>query len=158
MPLDGTTSPGQDVIARVAAAFGIPAEQIIAQRRDKVSVRARWAAYVVLRDRMQWRLKDIGALFSGQDHSTVCHGITQAACLMDRDEQFRDKVVALTTGAKPSPKITKPENPTAELDYIVVDRLAAQARMRLMSILRASPDTFRAKYAKTYKRVREAVQ
>jgi hypothetical protein len=43
------------------------------------------------------------------------------------------------------------------LDYIVIDRLMGVARGRLMAKVRENPTAFRLRYAKTYRRVREAL-
>lgn len=158
MPLDGSPSPTQDVIERVAAAFDIPAEQAISKRRDRPTVRARWACYVVMRDRLQMTLPQIARIFDGQDHTTVRYGINQAALLMSEDEDYRQRIAE--AGHVAAPKMT--HAPTAEvattLDYIVLDRLMTKTRAELAAALRGNPTAFRLRYAKTYKRVREAAQ
>lgn len=156
MPLDGAPSPGQDVIARVAAAFGIPTEQVTSRRRDVPTVRARWACFVIMRDRLQWKFARIAAHFDGQDHSSVRHGIHRATVEIADDGIYRQRVadIAATVESEGPP----PPRPNVNaLDMIVIERLTWVTRNQLIARLNANTGAFRAKYAKTYKRVREAI-
>lgn len=157
MPLDGSPSPTQEVIERVASAFDIPAEQIISQRRDRPTVRARWACYVIMRDRLNMTFGKIGRIFDGQDHTTVRYGFHEAAVLMADDEDYRQRITAAGHDAAPRIQPAAAEQVAATLDYIVLDRLMTKARAELAASLRNNPAAFRAKYAKTYQRIREAV-
>ena len=158
MPLDGSPSPTQEVIERVATAFDIPAEQIISQRRDRPTVRARWACYVIMRDRLGMTQPQIARVFDGQDHTTVGHGLRQSAVIMAEDEEYRARVSEAGHVVAPKIRPTSRDSVAHTLDYIVIDRLIAIARGRLAAQMRDNPTAFRVRYAKTYKRVREAVQ
>lgn len=157
MPLDGSPSPTQEVIERVASAFDIPADQIISQRRDRPTVRARWACYVIMRDRLNMTFGKIGRVFDGQDHTTVRYGFHEAAALMADDEEYRQRITAAGHDAAPRIQPTPMDQVASTIDYIVLDRLMTQTRAELAAALRGNPTAFRARYAKTYKRVREAV-
>jgi hypothetical protein len=157
MPLDGSPSPAQQTIDRVAAAFDIPADQIVSQRRDRPTVRARWACYVIMRDRLGMTQPQIARVFDGQDHTTVRHGLKQATAIMVDDAEYRSRIAVAGSGAAPKMRTVSQDPVATTLDYIVIDRLMGVARGRLMAKVRENPTAFRLRYAKTYRRVREAL-
>lgn len=157
MPLDGTLNAAAPVVERVAQEFGLDPAQLVSKRRDRDTVRARWAVFIILRDRYHWTLAHIARHFDGHDHTSVRHGLAQAARMMSDDDEYRAKIIAAGQNARPIEPAPIADGPGL-LDYVVIDRLTQQMREAWKSKLRNNPDAFRKRYAKTYKRVREAVR
>lgn len=178
MPLDGSPSPLRERIERIvmqaAAAFNVPPGQITGRSRARSIARARWAVWITMRDRLNMTMTQIGQA-TGFDHTSVLHGLRGAARLMVDDADYAARVTQTggelrsmpTIHETPDPprparpaKPAKPEAPptfAADLDYIALDWLTRRARNKLQAKLRENPTAFRMRYAKTYKRVREAV-
>lgn len=100
----------------------------------------------------------IGRIFDGQDHTTTRYGFHRAVSLMADDDDYREKIAAAGHDAVPRIQPTSPDHVACTIDYIVLDRLMTKTRAELAAELRSDPTAFRVRYAKTYRRVREAAQ
>ncbi len=63
------------VLAAVSIAYGVTIEQIMSPRRSRTWVRARWAAYWLLRQ-TGLGYAEIGRIMS-RDHTSVIHGMSR---------------------------------------------------------------------------------
>ena len=82
--------PRAKVIEHAAKAFGFDFEDLVGPRRHRPIVHARFAAIYVIRKRWpDFSRVRIGVLLGGRDHSTICHAITEATRLYERDMRFR---------------------------------------------------------------------
>jgi chromosomal replication initiator protein len=84
----------QQVQQAVALAFGVPAEALLAKRRDREVALARQAAMYLLREETGASLAEIGAALGGRDHTTVLHGCEKIAAALPHDARLREHVAA----------------------------------------------------------------
>jgi chromosomal replication initiator protein len=82
-----------DIIRRVAEAFGISVEQILARDRSRQVALPRQVAMYLLREEAQISLPQIGAALGGRDHTTVMYGCDKVADLIEQDDRLRRQVV-----------------------------------------------------------------
>jgi hypothetical protein len=172
MPLDGSPSPLRErieqIVMRAAEAFNVPPGQITGRARARYISRARWAVWITMRDRMNMTMPQIGRAM-GVDHTSVLHGLRSASKLMVGDPEYAARVTQTGGDLVSVPHIadTTPGPPAqhepiaafaADLDYIALDWLTRRARNKLQADMRKDLPAFRLRYAKTYKRVREAAQ
>jgi hypothetical protein len=82
--------PRAKVIEHAAVAFGLTFDDLVGKARHRSIVHARFAAIYVIRKRWpDFSRVRIGVLLGGRDHSTICHAITEATRLYERDMRFR---------------------------------------------------------------------
>ena len=82
------------IIAAVAAAFGIAPEQLLGSSRTRHVVDARQVAMYVLREARQLSYPAIGQAVGGRDHSTAMHAVERVRCAMRQPGVRRDQVEA----------------------------------------------------------------
>ena len=82
-----------DVIFRIVQlVFEIDKDSIIGIGRKRCFVDARFAAIHLISRENIYTLKEIGALFSNRDHSSIINAIFKAKDLSDTDCIYRDKL------------------------------------------------------------------
>lgn len=81
-------APAQ-VVALVAAHFGLAATDLTGRRRTAEIAHARQVAMYLLREEHALTLPNIGELVGGRDHTTVRHGVARIAELLREDERVR---------------------------------------------------------------------
>lgn len=70
--------PPKEIIAQVAAIYGIPVSDIMGRRRNIAIVEARHAAIKAVADRRpDLSLPQIGRYFGNRDHTTILHAINK---------------------------------------------------------------------------------
>ena len=80
------------IIDNIANTFGISAENIMSEKRDKNIKDARQVAMYIMREITGLSLVEIGNYFGGKQHSTVKHSIDMTRKKMDEDFLFRKTV------------------------------------------------------------------
>ena len=66
---------GETILDAVAAYHHVPSELLAGKSRVRSLVLARYIAMYLIRHHTELSLSEIGALFSGRDHSSVIHGV-----------------------------------------------------------------------------------
>jgi chromosomal replication initiation ATPase DnaA len=91
------------IIARVAAEFGLEADQLIgrSQVRDIAEARAA-AAYVIRVLLPAVSLVTIGQRFGGRDHTTIIHALEKVQERMDASTRYADTLAALIAELTPT--------------------------------------------------------
>ena len=85
-----------DVVRRkVAAAWGVSAEQLQSAKRTKDLTVPRQVAMYLIKELFDLSLVDIGKLFGGRDHSTVIHSISKVEDDMQADPELKTRVEAI---------------------------------------------------------------
>ncbi|MGH9165941.1 MAG: helix-turn-helix domain-containing protein [Acidimicrobiales bacterium] len=156
--LSPTTSAGADpaptkendlvtdqIIAAVAAAFGIAPEQLLATGRTRHVVDARQVAMYVLREVRGLSYPAIGAAVGGRDHTTVMHGVERVRARMAEQPALRRGVERLvasagTDGAAADRGVVLAPEPVAGVDAVLgevarvcgvrVEQLCGRSRIR----------------------------
>ncbi|MBP1578287.1 MAG: chromosomal replication initiator protein DnaA [Oscillospiraceae bacterium] len=80
------------IINETSRYFEVSAQDIRSMDRTATVSTARQAAIYVVREITHLSMKDIGKEFSGRDHSTIVYTLTQTKKLMEKNEDFRNKV------------------------------------------------------------------
>lgn len=75
------------IVTGLADIMGVLPFEITGQARDRRLARARWAAMVALR-RRGFSTPQIGRQLGNRDHTTVIHGLREAAKLQNSDPTF----------------------------------------------------------------------
>ena len=65
----------EKIINEVARSFGAEPDEIRSKKKDARTVKMRNIAMYIIRDTTGLSLEDIGAEFSGRDHTTVMHAL-----------------------------------------------------------------------------------
>ena len=78
-----------EIIDNVSNAFGISADNIMSDKRDKQIKDARQTAMYIMREITGVTLEEIGTYFGGKTHSTVKHSITNVASRMENDLPYK---------------------------------------------------------------------
>lgn len=73
------------IIERVAAHYGMSADDIRSERRDAPTVWARHVAMWLARETTCYSLPRLGRLFGARDHSTVLHAVRRIDMMRDAD-------------------------------------------------------------------------
>src|SRR5690606_6702512 len=76
---------GDQIVAAVAAHYGVTVEAMKGRSRSKEIVAPRQMAMYLLRDETGASLTEIGAQLGGRDHTTVMHGIEKIEQLLQTD-------------------------------------------------------------------------
>lgn len=69
----------KEIVAEVAAKYGVTVADLKSHRRVKILVTARQEAMFRLRHETTWSLPKIGGFLGGRDHTTAIHSIRQHA-------------------------------------------------------------------------------
>jgi len=96
-------SPGEDIIRRVAGAFGVTVAELKSKSRYRRVTEPRFAAYWLLRKHrtaagLQRSYPEIGRMMGGKDHSSVIHGEARAMEIAERCEDYARRLLALDQG------------------------------------------------------------
>lgn len=78
-----------------AKAFGVRPEELAERKkgdRRHEHAKARALCYYVMKNKMDYTLKDIGHIFGGRDHSTVINGLKRFDDWYETDEKYRATV------------------------------------------------------------------
>lgn len=79
-----------ELIEAVAAAFNIDMWEILSRRKPTPTVRARFAAYLLLRERLAYGSIRIAKATRRKDHTTVLHGLKRAKELLATDPAWAE--------------------------------------------------------------------
>lgn len=80
------------IIDYVSNTFGISAENILSDKRDKNIKDARQAAMYIMREITGSKLESIGEYFGGKTHSTVKHSIVNVVNRMEKDFNYKKTI------------------------------------------------------------------
>ena len=81
-----------EIQSAVAAAFGVSVHNLTGHRRYQGIAKPRQAGYLLAYEMTGKTLPQIGRAFGGRDHSTIMHGIKEAAAERERDPCFANLV------------------------------------------------------------------
>jgi chromosomal replication initiator protein len=84
-----------EVVHKVADAFGVTVERMIGRDRSREVALPRQIAMFLLREDANISLPQIGAALGGRDHTTVMYGCDKIADLLERDDRLRRQVVEI---------------------------------------------------------------
>jgi chromosomal replication initiator protein len=84
-----------EVVRRVAEAYGIPFERMIGRDRSQEVALPRQIAMYLLREESNISLPQIGEALGGRDHTTIMYGCEKIADLLERDDRLRRRVVEI---------------------------------------------------------------
>lgn len=87
----------RSIRAATALAFNVADAQLVKPTRCRAVIPARFAAYWVANEVLDYSLVRIGQALGGRDHTTIKHGIERANEMRSSDAQFRratDAIVA----------------------------------------------------------------
>lgn len=91
------------VLARVAEAFGVTVAELRGRSRRTFIAHARQAAMLALIRLTDLSSGEIGEQLDGRDHSTVLYGVAAAEDRMATDDEYRRRVeLALALGRPPA--------------------------------------------------------
>ncbi len=85
----------EKILHAVAEAFGVTVEELRAKGRSRRVAVPRQVAMYLLREEAGLSLPRVGEYLGGRDHSTVMHGVRKVADWLERDAQFRRRVMNL---------------------------------------------------------------
>lgn len=81
-----------DIIMETAEEFGVSRAAVLGASRAANSVRPRFAAIWLIREKLSERtLTEIGRKFN-RDHTSIMHAVTRAGEMLDRDQDFKAAV------------------------------------------------------------------
>lgn len=83
------------IVRRVAEAFGISLEEMLGRDRSRQVALPRQVAMYLLREESNASLPQIGEALGGRDHTTVIYGCEKVADLLERDERLRRQVLEI---------------------------------------------------------------
>lgn len=90
----------QRIISIVGERCGIPAREILGEKRRPDLVQARQLAMYLCRELLGHSYPVIGKLFGGKDHSTVMHGVKKIKQLQETDRLVHSMVTELTKACR----------------------------------------------------------
>ncbi len=82
-----------DVVRRVADAYGVTVERLLSRDRSQQVALPRQVAMYLLREEANISLPQIGKALGGRDHTTILYGCEKIADLVERDDHLRRQVV-----------------------------------------------------------------
>lgn len=94
-PARRTLCSPEQVVALVAAHYGLTVAEITGRRRTAEIALARQVAMYLLREEHGLTLPAVGAQVGGRDHTTVRHGVTRIAEQQAEDDRLRRDLAAL---------------------------------------------------------------
>ncbi len=83
------------VMALVAAHYGLEVDELLGRRRTAPIAHARQVAMYLLREENGLSLPAIGDYLGGRDHTTIRHGVEKIITDLERDETLRRDVTIL---------------------------------------------------------------
>ncbi len=83
----------QQVLKKVAEAFGVTVDQILARDRSRHIALPRQIVMYLLREEAKISLPQIGEVLGGRDHTTIMYGCDKVAEMIDQDDRLRRQVV-----------------------------------------------------------------
>jgi chromosomal replication initiator protein len=84
-----------EVVRRVADAFGVGAERLLGRERTREVALPRQIAMYLLREEANYSLPQIGDALGGRDHTTVMYGCDKVADMLERDDRLRRQVIEI---------------------------------------------------------------
>ena len=91
-----------DILAEVAAYFGVTPAELASPARRRALVTARQVAMYLCRSLTDLSLPQIGDLFGGRDHTTVLHSLRKVESLLKEKRSVYDQVSELTNRLRSS--------------------------------------------------------
>jgi len=85
----------QEVIRKVAEAYGVSVEGLLGRDRSRQIALPRQVAMYLLREEANVSLPQIGEALGGRDHTTVMYGCDKVAELLEEDDRFRRQVLSI---------------------------------------------------------------
>lgn len=83
------------ILKKVAEAFGLKVQDILAQSRKPTPLLARQMAMFLCRNKLGLSYPEVGRIFGGKDHSTVMHAVKKINKLRDTDKDARELLTKL---------------------------------------------------------------
>jgi chromosomal replication initiator protein len=74
------------IMAETAALYGVKVIDLVSQRRDALTSRARQHCYWTMRHETTWSLPRIGKMFGDRDHTSILHGVRRHQARIDAGE------------------------------------------------------------------------
>lgn len=90
-----TSVDTQEVIRKVAEAFGITVEGILSRDRSRQVALPRQVAMYLLREEANVSLPQIGEALGGRDHTTVMYGCEKITDMLEQDARFKRQVLEI---------------------------------------------------------------
>lgn len=90
--IDDTPLTIDDIISKVASAYGITEDAIVGKNRQKNIAEARQTVVYLTQKHTKMPAKRIGKLLGGRNHSTILHSCTQAEKKLSEDAQYADRM------------------------------------------------------------------
>jgi len=94
LPQRNTLEPTQ-IIAAVAAVFGIAQEELVGRSRSRDVALPRQVAMYLMREEINTSLPQIGETLGGRDHTTVMYACEKVADMIERDDRLRRQVIQI---------------------------------------------------------------
>lgn len=88
------TSPGAELVKKAALATGIPHSRLYGTCKTRMTVRTRWAIWLVMR-RQGLSFQEIGDIF-GRHYSSIIKAMSSSTRLLTSDSWFKALVNHLT--------------------------------------------------------------
>jgi chromosomal replication initiator protein len=88
-------TPPQEIVRRVAQAFGVSMEEMLGRDRSRQVALPRQIAMYLMREEANISLPQIGEALGGRDHTTVMYGCEKVADLLERDDRLRRRVIEI---------------------------------------------------------------
>jgi chromosomal replication initiator protein len=92
LPKPGSVEPN-DIMAQVAASFGVSVENLISPDRRQEVVLPRQIAMYLLREEANCSLPKIGEAMGGRDHTTVMYACQKVNDMLERNDKLRRQVI-----------------------------------------------------------------
>ena len=93
---DSSALTPQLIVSIVGEHCGVPAKEILGEKRRPDLVQARQLAMYLCRELLGHSYPVIGRMFGGKDHSTVMHGVKKIKLLQEHDRLTHTLVTELT--------------------------------------------------------------
>lgn len=93
---DSSALTPQLIVSIVGEHCGVPAKEILGEKRRPDLVQARQLARYLCRELLGHSYPVIGRMFGGKDHSTVMHGVKKIKLLQESDRLAHSMVTELT--------------------------------------------------------------
>lgn len=84
-----------DIVTKVADAFGVAVERILGRERSRDVALPRQIAMYLLREEANISLPQIGDAIGGRDHTTVMYACNKVADMLETDDRLRRQVIEI---------------------------------------------------------------
>jgi len=84
-----------EIVRRVADAFGVTVERILGRDRSRQVALPRQIAMYLLREEANISLPQIGERLGGRDHTTVMYGCDKISDMLETDDRLRRQVIEI---------------------------------------------------------------